>query len=111
MTRKIKHSCNASMAHYELAALAITQVGMMRKFRSSEGFKHDVVLDAEHVAGTAGSYHAYPAGTHTVMVRTETDLGCEHAWCFTWPDLKLLQQGVLYCDHTGFEVDPTISDE
>ena len=108
--RSIKHSCDSAAAHHQLAALAITQVGMMRKFRSSDGFRHDVVLDQGEASGTAGEYVAAPGAGHQVIIGTETTDGCVMGWRFTWPDLKLLLTEVVICEHTGFELETTESE-
>lgn len=82
----------------------------MRGFRSSEGFSHKVVLDEPETFNTPGEYIARPSGSHAVRIWTETAEGCLQEWMFTWPDLKLLGYQVVICEHTGFEVDPTMHD-
>lgn len=105
MTRTIKHSCNNATLHHGLAVLAITQIGMMRGFRSSEGINHEVVMDEGEARGHAGEYTARMEGGHSVQIHTESSTGCWVAWCFTWPDLKLLSYSTVQCSCTGYELD------
>lgn len=105
--RKIDWSCADAQVQHALAVLAITQAGMTRGFRSSEGIHHQVAWDDGDLRGHGGHYFIVHNGEHAVTCHTESALGCWVEWHFTWPDLKLLSMNLRMCEHTGYELDPS----
>lgn len=103
MTRKIKYSCDGGGIHHALVALAITEAGLTKGFRDSDGFTRSVVLDEGSARGEAGSYSIQVLQGGEVFATTTTAAGCLTTWRFTWPDLKLTGYQLSSCSCTGYQ--------
>lgn len=103
--RKIQWGCADAQLHHALAVLAITQAGLTRGFRSSDGIHHEVAYNEGELRGRGGHYMIAYNASQTVTCHTETALGCWTEWTFDWPNLKLLAMITRSCEHSGYELD------